>query len=72
MKDYFYWKLIIYIEEIMNDKKRDYPRYMCPKCKDNPSLVVYDYAKRKPVCGNCGTPFSEFIEDLRPTISRAL
>lgn len=51
------------------EKTREYPRYMCPLCKDNPSPIVYDYEKRKSVCGNCGTPFSDFIEDYRPIIA---
>ena len=46
----------------------EYPRYMCPKCRDNPSLIVYDYGKRKPVCSKCGTPFSNFIQDFRPSV----
>ena len=55
----------------MKEKKsKEYPRYMCPKCRDNPSLIVYDYGKRKPVCGKCGTPFSNFIEDFKPSIAR--
>ena len=53
----------------MKEKKSKYPRYMCPLCKDNPSLIIYDYAKRTPVCSNCGTPFSNFIEDFRPSVA---
>lgn len=59
-------------KNLKEEKTRKYPRYVCPLCRDNPSLIVYDYAKRNPVCGNCGTPFSDFIEDYRSITAKNL
>jgi ribosomal protein S27E len=42
---------------------------MCPNCQDPEySPVVFSRSEHKPVCENCGTAFSEFIEDRQSTI----